>query len=641
MTIQTPDDVPPRVDYVALPPGATVGRYRILGVLGQGGFGITYLARDAQLEREVALKEYLPVALAVRLEGASVLPRSTEVADDFGWGRERFIEEGRTLASLHDAPSIVRVFDFVEANGTAYMVMERLRGETLEHRVAAAGPLAPDALEAILWPLLAGLQTVHEAGFLHRDIKPANVILADDGRATLIDFGASRAAMADRTRTMTAIFTPGYAAPEQFTSARQGPWTDIYSFAATLHFAAVGRPPPAAFDRLMEDAYEPLSTGPAQGLGESMVKAIDAGLVLPVEQRPRSIAQWRSMLRDGAAVGEHVPGEATIVMPQLAAPEPGPPPTPPTPPTPPSSSTELAIGGRATRTRWLTILAVGAGALIAVGLYVGFVPARMPVDAVTAPAPVSASGASQATQSMPQPAEAEESGESMEAALRLGASDRRRIQMALTAQGFDTRGSDGSFGPRSREMIADWQKARGHAATGYLTRSQSQALLQAAPALPAASQPSSGAAANPATAGGVFVGSLSGSATGGGQSALPPMAVDLRLNGQQLVGRLNHPTCGGLPVRLAVSSSGAVSGNLELHESGACSINPASATGQLAGGSLTLVLQGLDASYRGTLSAPARPAPETPVPEMPVPETRAPEPPGPARQSPGQRDDVP
>ncbi len=631
MTIQTPDDVPPRVDYVALPPGATVGRYRILGVLGQGGFGITYLARDAQLDREVALKEYLPAALAVRLEGASVLPRSTEVADDFGWGRERFIEEGRTLASLHDAPSIVRVFDFVEANGTAYMVMERLRGETLEHRVAVAGPLAFDALEAILWPLLAGLQTVHEAGFLHRDIKPANVILADDGRATLIDFGASRAAMADRTRTMTAIFTPGYAAPEQFTSARQGPWTDIYSFAATLHFAAIGRPPPAAFDRLMEDAYEPLSAGPAQGLGESMVNAIDAGLVLPVEQRPRSIAQWRSMLRGEAAVGEHVPGEATIVMPQLATPEPGPPPTPPTPPTPPSSSTELTIGGRATRTRWLTIFAVGAGALIAVGLYVGFVPARMPVDAVMAPAPLSASGASQATQSTPQPAEAEESGESMEAALRLGANDRRRIQMALTAQGFDTRGSDGSFGPRSREMIADWQKARGHAATGYLTRSQSQALLQAAPALPAASQPSSGAVANPVAAGGVFVGSLSGSATGGGQSALPPMAVDLRVNGPQLVGRLIHPNCGALPVQLAISSSGAVSGNLELHESGSCSINPASATGQLAGGSLTLVLHGLDASYRGALSAPARPAPETLAPETP----------GPARQSPGQRDDVP
>jgi len=123
------DAVPPaaesstQVDYVALAPGRRVGRYEILSVLGQGGFGITYRARDTQLDRDVALKEYLPVALAVRQDGASVLPRSTEVAEDFSWGRDRFIEEGRTLATLHEAPSIVRVFDFLEENGTAYTVM--------------------------------------------------------------------------------------------------------------------------------------------------------------------------------------------------------------------------------------------------------------------------------------------------------------------------------------------------------------------------------------------------------------------------------------------------------------------------------------------------------------------------------------
>jgi serine/threonine protein kinase len=187
---------PIRVDYLALPVGSMVGRYEILGVLGQGGFGITYLARDRQLGRDVAVKEYLPMALAVRQDGRSVLPRSTEVADDFGWGRGRFIEEGRTLANLHEAPSIVRVFDFLEANGTAYIVMELVRGETLEERIKNDGPLAPAAFEAILWPLLAGLQQVHEAGFLHRDIKPANIMLGPD-KATLIDFGASRAKPAD------------------------------------------------------------------------------------------------------------------------------------------------------------------------------------------------------------------------------------------------------------------------------------------------------------------------------------------------------------------------------------------------------------------------------------------------------------
>src|ERR1700716_3255039 len=118
----------PDVDYVALQPGQRIGRYEIVSVLGQGGFGITYRARDIQLGREVAIKEYLPSALAVRQDGTTVLPRSTKMAEDFTWGRERFVSEGRTLASLHGAPAIVHVFDFLEANGTAYIVMELLSG---------------------------------------------------------------------------------------------------------------------------------------------------------------------------------------------------------------------------------------------------------------------------------------------------------------------------------------------------------------------------------------------------------------------------------------------------------------------------------------------------------------------------------
>ena len=296
-----PIAAPTKVDYVALPAGTLIGRYQVASVLGQGGFGITYLARDTQLGRDVAIKEYLPAALAVRPDGNSVLPRSTEVADDFGWGRSRFIEEGRTLANLHEAPSIVKVFDFLEANGTAYIVMELLRGRTLESRVKAEGPLPPAGLQAILSPLLAGLQKVHDTGFLHRDIKPANIMLGADGSPTLIDFGAARAAMADRTRTMTAIFTPGYAAPEQFTSAKQGPWTDIYGLSATLHYAITGRAPPSAFDRLMEDTYQSLAGSAPQGFDVRLLLGIDAGLSLPLEQRPPSIAAWRTLLGDQPA----------------------------------------------------------------------------------------------------------------------------------------------------------------------------------------------------------------------------------------------------------------------------------------------------------------------------------------------------
>ena len=128
------------VDLVSLAPGRMIGRYEIVAVLGQGGFGITYRARDGQLGREVAIKEYLPLALAVRQDGTTVQPRSTTAAQDFAWGRDRFVAEGRTLASLTERPGIVRVFDFLEANGTAYIVMQLLQGETLESRLKQAAP---------------------------------------------------------------------------------------------------------------------------------------------------------------------------------------------------------------------------------------------------------------------------------------------------------------------------------------------------------------------------------------------------------------------------------------------------------------------------------------------------------------------
>jgi serine/threonine protein kinase len=240
--------------------GTLLHSYQLISVLGQGGFGVTYLARDTKLDREVAIKEYLPTSLALREDGTMVLPRSLDLAEEFAWGRERFLDEARTLAKLEGAPSIVRVIDFLEANGTAYTVMALIRGETLDRRLRRDRILSPAAVERLLFPLLDGLERVHEIGFLHRDIKPANIVLDRDGAPTLIDFGAARAAMAGRSEPMTAIFTPGYAAAEQFASASQGPWTDIYGLSATLYHAITGRAPPSAFDRVLDDAAQPVAS---------------------------------------------------------------------------------------------------------------------------------------------------------------------------------------------------------------------------------------------------------------------------------------------------------------------------------------------------------------------------------------------
>ncbi len=325
MTTDPPDGpsarLSPDVDFTALQPGRVVGRYEIAAVLGHGGFGITYRARDSQLGRDVAIKEYLPAALAVRQDGTTVLPRSTRTAEDFSWGRQRFVDEGRTLATLQRASAIVRVFDFLEANGTAYIVMELVPGVTLESRLRA-GPLEPKDIDRILWPLLDGLEQVHAAGFLHRDIKPANILLDAAGNPTLIDFGAARTAIAGHSAAMTAVFTPGYAAAEQMTSARQGPWTDIYALSATLYHAIVGTAPPSAFDRMLDDSYRPLVALRPEGFAPGLLIGIDAGLAVRANDRPQSIAGWRPLLAQAAApdatatvvMGRETGSPATVVM---------------------------------------------------------------------------------------------------------------------------------------------------------------------------------------------------------------------------------------------------------------------------------------------------------------------------------------
>lgn len=295
-----------------LPSGTHLGNYNLISVLGQGSFGITYLARDTTLDRDIAIKEYLPTSLALRENGTDVFPRSTEVTDEFIWGRERFLDEARTLAKLSRAPAIVRVYDFLRANGTVYMVMALAEGETLEQRLRRDGHLTSEGIERLLSSLLGGLEAVHAMGFLHRDIKPANIVLDAEDRPTLIDFGASRAEMAERTAAMTAIFTASYAAVEQFTSSKQGPWTDIYGLSATLYHAIVGHVPPSAIDRVLDDSYEPLKRLQPSGFRFGLLAGIDAGLAVRATDRPQSIAKWRAMISSEAATPGSV--AATIVL---------------------------------------------------------------------------------------------------------------------------------------------------------------------------------------------------------------------------------------------------------------------------------------------------------------------------------------
>jgi len=249
----------------ALPLNSMLMEYRLQSVLGAGGFGITYLAHDTNLQKDVAIKEYLPSAVAVRGSGGTVLPTTTGMEKDYRWGLDRFIQEARTLAKFSH-PHIVRVNRFFEANGTGYMVMDYEAGEPLKAWLQR-NPFPPEpALRAMLAPLLDGLEKVHAAGFLHRDIKPDNIFIRKDGGPVLIDFGSARQAVGGATQTLTTIVSPGYAPFEQYTtSAEQGPWSDIYSLSGVLYFAITGQSPPDAITRMKSDALN-------QGLGAARMR---------------------------------------------------------------------------------------------------------------------------------------------------------------------------------------------------------------------------------------------------------------------------------------------------------------------------------------------------------------------------------
>ena len=220
------------IDHIqALPPGTRFEEYRLDSVLGAGGFGITYRAYDANLDTFVAIKEYLPGEFATRTEASTVVPKSNTDAQDYHWGLTRFLDEARTLARFKHS-HLNRVLRFFESNGTAYMVLEYVQGETLADRLSRERQLPEESLQRLLEEVLSGLEVMHEAGYVHRDIKPGNLMLREgDGSAVVLDFGAARQAVGQRSKAITSILTPGYAPVEQYDGKvdRVGAWTDIYA----------------------------------------------------------------------------------------------------------------------------------------------------------------------------------------------------------------------------------------------------------------------------------------------------------------------------------------------------------------------------------------------------------------------------
>ncbi len=281
----------------ALPAGYEFQGYRIEGVLGAGGFGITYKATDLGLNRLVAIKEYLPSDIATRdVDGTTVQPIASSSERDYRWGLSRFRQEAETLVNFRH-PNIVSVYRFFEENQTAYMVMEYQDGENLATILEKAGALEESEIREILDPLLDGLEIVHSKNVWHRDIKPENIFIHRDGTPVLIDFGAARQSLSERSRTMTAIVSSGFAPFEQYQAkGNQGPWSDIYALGATLYRAMTGKRPPDAPDRVMGDEMVPLHGAARQRYGDALTAAVEAALRVNPEARPQSVAAFRAML---------------------------------------------------------------------------------------------------------------------------------------------------------------------------------------------------------------------------------------------------------------------------------------------------------------------------------------------------------
>ncbi|MBC7955729.1 MAG: protein kinase [Cytophagales bacterium] len=370
-----------------LPLGHRLQEYVIEGLIGEGGFGIVYLARDTQLGRVVALKEYMPASLATRAADNQVSVRSARHRETFELGLRSFVNEAQLLAAF-DHPSLVKVYRFWEEHGTAYMVMPYYQGPTLKQWLQEHGARPDEAwLLSLLHPVIDSLELMHHERCYHRDIAPDNILLLNQQatqlgrpqvmRPVLLDFGAARRVISDATQALTVILKSGYAPIEQYaesTSMKQGAWTDVYALSAVVYAAITGRAPMASVSRMVSDDLVPASQVGAGHYTAEFLAAVDKGLSVRPENRPQDMAALRALFSFGVGtptVARPKDGEvplptnddadaATVLMapsppppkPPVAAPRPAPAPAPvpsikllnPDPPAPSRTGVWIGVG---------------------------------------------------------------------------------------------------------------------------------------------------------------------------------------------------------------------------------------------------------------------------------------------------------
>ena len=286
----------PAESFVQLAPRTIANRKYVLGkVLGQGGFGITYLAYDLETSQKLAIKEYFPSIISTRShDRLTVTPISSKSSKDLEYGLQKFYEEGQALLRFKDHPNVVTMVEFFYANGTGYIVMHYIKGQTFkEHLLNAGGRISfAEALQTLTLVMRA-LEDLHAANILHRDVSPDNIYLEEGGGVRILDFGATRYAMGEHSRSLSVVLKPGYAPEEQYRSrGKQGPWTDIYALGATFYRAITGQVPPESMDRQqLDDLAAPSSLG--VDIPPKSESALLKALAVKAENRFQTIAEFR------------------------------------------------------------------------------------------------------------------------------------------------------------------------------------------------------------------------------------------------------------------------------------------------------------------------------------------------------------